>query len=103
MNAIFTRRRRGRRENSHSTQMILLSNPLRVSRVYSAILMASNAGWKSLTVRYTDLISASVHGQKWGPGITDAIRYFGERDKIFYVHFRDVEGHVPKFAESFCG
>ena len=24
-----------------------------------------------------------------------------ERDKIFYVHFRDVEGYVPKFAESF--
>ena len=36
-----------------------------------------------------------------GPWVTDAIRYFGERDKIFYVHFRDVEGHVPQFAESF--
>lgn len=36
-----------------------------------------------------------------GPGVIDAIRYFGERGKIFYVHFRDVQGYVPKFAESF--
>ena len=25
-------------------------------------------------------------------GVLDAIRYFGERGKIFYVHFRDVQG-----------
>lgn len=36
-----------------------------------------------------------------GPEVIDAVRFFGERDKIFYVHFRDVQGHVPKFAESF--
>lgn len=34
------------------------------------------------------------------PGVLDAIRYFGA-EKIFYVHFRDVQGTVPKFAESF--
>lgn len=29
------------------------------------------------------------------------LRYFLERDRIFYVHFRDVLGSVPKFREAF--
>lgn len=29
------------------------------------------------------------------------IEYFGERDEIVYVHFRDVEGKVPSFSETF--
>lgn len=29
------------------------------------------------------------------------LRYFGEQEKIFYVHFRDVVGSVPKFREDF--
>ncbi len=36
-----------------------------------------------------------------GPGVLDAIRHFGSRGKILYVHFRDVKGHVPSFAETF--
>lgn len=31
------------------------------------------------------------------------LRYFAERGKIFYVHFRDVLGSVPKFREAFIG
>jgi mannonate dehydratase len=31
------------------------------------------------------------------------LRYFGEQGKIFYVHFRDVVGSVPKFREGFIG
>src|SRR5262245_6349016 len=38
-----------------------------------------------------------------GPGVIEAIRYFGERGKIFYVHFRDVQGCVPTFQECFIG
>ena len=38
-----------------------------------------------------------------GPGVIDAIRYFGERGKIVYVHFRDVQGTVPCFQECFLG
>jgi mannonate dehydratase len=38
-----------------------------------------------------------------GPGVLDAIRYFGARGKIIYVHFRDVQGHVPAFQECFLG
>jgi mannonate dehydratase len=29
------------------------------------------------------------------------LRYFAERGRIFYVHFRDVLGSVPKFREAF--
>ncbi len=38
-----------------------------------------------------------------GPGVIDAMRYFGSRGKIFYVHFRDVQGTVPVFQECFLG
>jgi len=38
-----------------------------------------------------------------GEGVLDAIRYFGERDKIFYVHFRDVQGSVEDFTECHLG
>jgi mannonate dehydratase len=38
-----------------------------------------------------------------GPGVIEAIRYFGERGKIVYVHFRDVQGSVPCFQECFLG
>jgi len=33
--------------------------------------------------------------------IYDKIRYFGSRDKILYVHFRNVSGTVPRFREEF--
>jgi mannonate dehydratase len=33
--------------------------------------------------------------------IYEKIRYFGSRNKILYVHFRNVSGTVPKFHEEF--
>src|SRR3981081_3274483 len=33
--------------------------------------------------------------------IYDKIRYFGSRNKILYVHFRNVSGTVPEFKEEF--
>ena len=33
--------------------------------------------------------------------VYEAIRYFGSRQKIAYVHFRNVRGVVPKFEETF--
>ncbi len=33
--------------------------------------------------------------------IYEMIKYFGEKDKILYVHFRNVSGQVPKFHEEF--
>lgn len=38
-----------------------------------------------------------------GPDVIEAIRYFGERGKIVYIHFRDVQGCVPSFRECFLG
>ena len=38
-----------------------------------------------------------------GEGVVDAIRFFGDRRKIFYVHFRDVQGPVEDFTECFLG
>lgn len=35
--------------------------------------------------------------------VLEAIDYFGPRGKIVYVHFRDVKGTVPHFAECFLG
>ncbi len=35
--------------------------------------------------------------------VLEAIEYFGSRGKISYVHFRDVRGTVPDFAECFIG
>jgi len=36
-----------------------------------------------------------------GEDIYEMIRYFGERKKILYVHFRNVSSPVPKFHEEF--
>ncbi len=39
--------------------------------------------------------------QEAGEDVPEVIRYFGERDKIFYTHFRNVVGVVPKYVEVF--
>ena len=36
-----------------------------------------------------------------GTNVIEAIRYFGSRKKIFYVHFRDVRGTADNFDETF--
>jgi mannonate dehydratase len=36
-----------------------------------------------------------------GADIPEAIRYFGKRKKIFFVHFRDILGNAYKFEETF--
>jgi mannonate dehydratase len=38
-----------------------------------------------------------------GEGVLEAIRYFGERGKLFYIHFRDVVGQAEHFTEVFLG
>jgi mannonate dehydratase len=38
-----------------------------------------------------------------GAEVLGAIREFGNRRRIIYVHFRDVQGHVPHFTECFLG
>lgn len=36
-----------------------------------------------------------------GTDVIEAIRWFGERDRINHVHFRNVKGYVPLFDECF--
>ena len=56
-----------------------------------------------------DLVPSDNHGLKLCLGcfsqldgsVTEVIRRFGERDEIVFVHFRDVEGTVPRFNETF--
>ncbi|MEO7908122.1 MAG: mannonate dehydratase [Roseiflexaceae bacterium] len=72
-----------------------------------ARLFGSFAGFK----RAVETFDSPQHGldfcmgcwSEMGPGAIDAIRYFGARGKIVYVHFRDVQGHVPVFQECFLG
>lgn len=35
--------------------------------------------------------------------VRDMIEFFGPKGRIFYVHFRDVQGTVPNFQECFLG
>jgi len=38
-----------------------------------------------------------------GAGVLEAIRFFGEHDKLIYIHFRDVVGGAEQFTEVFLG
>jgi len=40
-------------------------------------------------------------GEVWGVDAVEAIRYFGERQKLFKVHFRNVDAPLPHFVETF--
>ena len=40
-------------------------------------------------------------GDLMGKDVLETIRYFGERDKIFKVHFRNVSQPLPHFVETF--
>lgn len=43
-----------------------------------------------------------LEGGDWmGKDVVESIRYFGERDKIFKVHFRNVDKPLPHFVETF--
>jgi len=39
--------------------------------------------------------------QEAGEDPIEVIRYFGKRDRVFYVHFRNVKGTVPHYTEVF--
>ncbi len=40
-------------------------------------------------------------GKLMGKDVLETIRYFGQRGKIFKVHFRNVDAPLPHFAETF--
>lgn len=59
--------------------------------------------------KFIDLAPSDYNGlllclgcmQEAGEDVPEVIRYFGSRKKIFYVHFRNVIGVVPKYREVF--
>jgi mannonate dehydratase len=72
-----------------------------------ARIMSSFEGFK----RAMDTVPSANHGldfcmgcwSEMGPGAIPPMQYFAERGKIFYVHFRDVQGVMPAFQECFLG
>jgi mannonate dehydratase len=40
-------------------------------------------------------------GETMGKDVLESIRYFGERGKLFKVHFRNVDQPLPRFVETF--
>ena len=47
------------------------------------------------------LFCQGCYTEMLGDGVYDAIRHFGNQGKIFYVHFRNVVGKMPKFREAY--
>lgn len=68
-------------------------------------LLRSFAAYKRLIEIYPSDSNAIEFCQgtfaEMGEDIYETIRYFGERNKILYVHFRNVSGPVPTFHEEF--
>ena len=69
-------------------------------------LMRSFAAYKRLIEIYPSESNAiefcqGTFSEMEGEDIYEMIRYFGERKKILYVHFRNVSGQVPSFHEEF--
>lgn len=59
--------------------------------------------------RAMELVPSDNHGLQFclgnwsamGADLDEVIRYFGERDKIEYVHFQTISGPLPRFNEVF--
>jgi len=84
--------------------------------------MPRGKGWRGIETvlgsvdglkRFVSIAESPYHGlnfcqgtvsemlEKPGEQIFDVIRYFGKRNKIFNVHFRNIEGGFLKFRETF--
>jgi len=50
-----------------------------------------------------DLCLGTVSEMSGAAGVHEMISHFGPLGRIRYVHFRDVQGTVPKFTECFLG
>jgi mannonate dehydratase len=59
--------------------------------------------------QFIDLVPSPNNGlllclgcmQERGEVVPEVIRYFGDRNKIFYLHFRNVSGTVPRYDEVY--
>ncbi|WP_166345765.1 mannonate dehydratase [Phytoactinopolyspora limicola] len=73
----------------------ILSSPEGLERAYE--LSGGSPAW-GLT-----LCLGSVSEMAGAQSVERVIDFFGPRNRISYVHFRDVQGTVPKFEECFLG
>lgn len=68
-------------------------------------MLSSFAGFKRLFDAYPSphngMLLCLGCMQEAGEDPLEVIRYMGQRDKIFYVHFRNVKGRVPHYTEVF--
>jgi len=68
-------------------------------------LLRSHAAYKKLLDFYPSDYNAIEFCQgtfsEMEDDVYEAISYFGSRNKILYVHFRNITGRVPKFNEEF--
>jgi mannonate dehydratase len=68
-------------------------------------IMRSHAAYRRLIGIYPSASNAIEFCQgtfsEMRDDVYEAIRYFGSRNKILYVHFRNVSSPVPKFNEEF--
>ena len=68
-------------------------------------VLGSVAGMK----RLVETVPSKVNGlnlclgtiAEMGENVPEVIRYFGARGKVNHIHFRNVKGSIPRFAESF--
>ena len=59
--------------------------------------------------RLIELVPSPSHGisfcqgsfAEWGVGVVEAIRYFGSRDRMFNIHYRNPRGVYPRYVEPF--
>ena len=73
----------------------ILSSPEGLEHAFE--LSAGSPAWG------LDLCLGTVSEMAGEESVNRVIDYFGPKGKIFYVHFRDVQGVVPRFQESFLG
>jgi mannonate dehydratase len=73
----------------------ILASPEGLERAYE--LSGGSPAWG------LDLCLGTVSEMGGEGSVNRVIDFFGPKGRIFYVHFRDVQGVVPRFQESFLG
>jgi mannonate dehydratase len=73
----------------------ILSSPAGLRRAWE--LSAGSPAWG------LDLCLGTVSEMAGQQSVDEVIDFFGPKGRIFYIHFRDVQGVVPTFRECFLG
>ena len=73
----------------------ILSSPEGLERAYE--VSRGSPAWG------LDLCLGTVSEMAGQQSVNRVIDFFGPKGRIFYIHFRDVQGTVPRFKESFLG